>query len=196
MSLLHLQILLGCNIFNMSLVIANFQCWWTLGNFTFVRIKLELCEFSRQHLWEHNLYTDRSCPTFKPQIFIQYLLYLFMCYLLGMWRWIWQDSWFWGYSSVQSLSCVWLFAIPWTAACQASLSITNSWSLLKLMSIELVMASTHLILWHPLLLLPSIFPSIIVFSNESVLPIRWPKYWSSSFSISPQWSMPRNRGKQ
>ena len=76
-------------------------------------------------------------------------------------------------------------ATPWTAACQASLSITNSQSLLKLMSIELVKPSNHLILCHPLLLLPSIFPSIGVFSNESVLRIRWPKYWSFSFSISP-----------
>ena len=86
---------------------------------------------------------------------------------------------------VQSLSRVQLFVIPWTAARQASLSITNSQSLLKLMSIDLVMPSNHLILCHPLLLLPSIFPSIKVFSNESVLCIRWPKYWSFSFSISP-----------
>ncbi|KAB0340029.1 hypothetical protein FD755_024815, partial [Muntiacus reevesi] len=78
-----------------------------------------------------------------------------------------------------------LFATPWTAACQASLSITNSWSLLKLMSIELVMPSNHLILCRPLLLLPSVFPSIRVFSEESVLHTRWPKYWSFSFSISP-----------
>ena len=88
-------------------------------------------------------------------------------------------------STVQSLSCVWLFAIPWTAAHQASLSITNSRSLLKLMSIKSVMPSNHLILCHPLLLLPSIFPSIRVFSNESVLHIMWPKYWSFSFNISP-----------
>ena len=74
---------------------------------------------------------------------------------------------------------------PWTAACQASLSITNSRSLLKLMSIKSVMPSNHLILSHPLLLLPSIFPSIRVFSNESVICIRWPKYWSFSFSLSP-----------
>ena len=87
--------------------------------------------------------------------------------------------------SVQSLSCVQLFATPWTAARQASLSITNSWSLLKLMSIESVMPSNHLILYRPLLLLPSIFPSIRVFSSGSVLCIRWPKYWSFSFSISP-----------
>ena len=88
-------------------------------------------------------------------------------------------------STVQLLSRVRLFATPWTAARQASLSITNSQSLLKLMSIESVMPSNHLILCHPLLLLPSIFPSIRVFSNESVLCIRWPKYWSFSFSISP-----------
>ena len=86
---------------------------------------------------------------------------------------------------VQLLSHVWLFATPWTAAQQASLSITNSWSLLKLKSITLVMPSNHLILCHPLLLPPSIFPSIWVFSNESVLCIRWPKYWHFSFSISP-----------
>ena len=84
----------------------------------------------------------------------------------------------------QSLSCVWLFATPWTTAHQASLSITNSWSLLILRSIESVMPSSHLILCNPLLL-PSIFPSIRVFSNESALCIRWPKYWSFSFNISP-----------
>ena len=85
----------------------------------------------------------------------------------------------------QLLSRVRLFATPWTAACQASLSITNSGSLLKLMSIESVMPSNHLILGHPLLLLPSIFLSIRVFSNDLALRIRWPKYWSFSFSISP-----------
>ena len=88
-------------------------------------------------------------------------------------------------SSVQSLSHVQLFVTPWTAAHQASLSFTNSQSLLKLMSVESLMQSNHLILCHPLLLLPSIFPSIRVFSNESVLRIRWQKYWSFSFSISP-----------
>ena len=87
-------------------------------------------------------------------------------------------------SSVQLLSHVRFFATPWTAAHQASLSITNSWSWLKLMSIKLVMLSNHLIFGRPLLL-PSIFPSIRVFSNESALLIRWPKYWSFSFSISP-----------
>ena len=89
------------------------------------------------------------------------------------------------FSSVQSLSCVWLFVTPWTAAHQASLSSTNSWSPPKPMSIELVMPSNHLILCHPLLLLPSIFPSIRVFSDESALPIRCPKYWSFNFNISP-----------
>ena len=89
------------------------------------------------------------------------------------------------FSSVQSLSHVWLFATPWTTARQASLSITNSWSLLKLMSIVSMMPSNHLTLCRPLLLLPSIFSSIRVFSDESVLCIRWPKYWSFSFSISP-----------
>ena len=86
-------------------------------------------------------------------------------------------------NSVQSLSRVWLFATLWTEARQASLSITSSWSLLKLMFIELLMTSNHFTLCHPLLLPPSIFPSIRVFSNESALCIRWPKYWS--FNISP-----------
>ena len=89
------------------------------------------------------------------------------------------------FSSFQSFSRVRLFATPWNAAHQASLSVTNSQSLLKLKSMESVMSSNHLILCHPLLLPPSIFPSIRVFSNESVLHIRWPKYWSFSFSISP-----------
>ena len=88
-------------------------------------------------------------------------------------------------SSVQSLNHVQLFATPWTAERQASLSITNSQSLLRLMSIESVMPSNHLILCRPLLLLPSIFPNIRVFSNESALHIRWPKYWSFSFNVSP-----------
>ena len=89
------------------------------------------------------------------------------------------------FSSVQSLSCVQLFETPWTVAPQASLSFTNSWSLLKLMCIKLVLPSNHLILCHPLILLPSIFSSIRVFFNESVLGTRRPKYWSFSFSISP-----------
>ena len=107
---------------------------------------------------------------FNSKISIPFFCYNFSLYQFG---------------SVQSLSHVWLFAIPWTAARQASLSITNSQSLLKLMSIELVMPSNHLILCCPLFLPPSIFPSIRVFSSESVLCIRWPKYWSFSFNISP-----------
>ena len=89
------------------------------------------------------------------------------------------------FSSVQSLSHVWFFATPWITARQATLSINNSWSLLKLMSTELVMPSSHLILCYPLLLLPPIPLSIRVFSNESALHMRWPKYWSFSFNISP-----------
>ena len=95
------------------------------------------------------------------------------------------------FSSVQSLSCVQLFATPWTSACQASLSITNSWNLLILMSIKSVMPYNHLIPCHPLFLLPSIFPSIRVFSKASVFRIRWPKYWSFRFSISPANEHPR-----
>ena len=95
------------------------------------------------------------------------------------------------FSSVQSLSCVRLLATPWVAADQAWLSITNSWSLLKLMSIESVMPASHLILCRPLLLLPPIPPSMRVFSNESTLCMRWPKYWSFSFSISPSNEYPR-----
>ena len=89
------------------------------------------------------------------------------------------------FSSVQSLSCVWLFATPWITARQASLSITNSQSSFRFMSIESVMPSSHLILCHPLLLLPPVPPSIRVFSSESTLCMRWPKYWSFSFSIIP-----------
>ena len=92
-----------------------------------------------------------------------------------------QERWW----SIQSLSHVRLFVTPWTAACQGSLSITNSWSLLKHLFIESVIPSNHLILCHPLLLPPSIFPSIRVFSSESALRIRWLKHWSFSFSISP-----------
>ena len=99
------------------------------------------------------------------------------------------SAWIWGccfcFSLVQSFSRFWLFATPGTAACQASLSITNSWSLLKLMSIETMMPSNHLIICHPLLFLPSIFPSIRVFFSESVPHIRWWKHWGFSFSISP-----------
>ena len=103
-------------------------------------------------------------------------MYLYVCIYVSICRYI---------SIIQSLSCFQLFATPCTAARQASLSITNAQSLLKLMSIESVVSSNHLILCHPLLLLPSIFPNIRVFSNESALRIRWPKYWSFSFRISP-----------
>ena len=98
-----------------------------------------------------------------------------------------QVTWKFSYTSVsvQLLSCVWLFVTPWTAAHQVYLSITNSWRLLKRMSSKLVMPSNHLILCRPLLLLPSIFPSIRVFSSESALYIRWPRYWSFSLSINP-----------
>ena len=96
-----------------------------------------------------------------------------------------KSHWYEYWLSVQFSSVVQLFVTPWTAASQDSLSITNSWSLPKLMSIESVMSSSHLILCCPLLLLPSIFPSIRVFSNESALHIRWPKYWSFIFNISP-----------
>ena len=94
------------------------------------------------------------------------------------------------FSSVQSLSCVQLFAVPWSAARQATLSIANSWSLLKLMSIALVMPSDYLILCHPLLFPPLVFPSLRVFPVELVLCIRWPKYWSLSFSIIPSKEIP------
>ena len=113
-------------------------------------------------------------------------LYLTSCNKLE-WKkiYIYTHLYIYPFSSVQSLSRVWLFVTPWIAAPQASLSITNSWTSLKLMSIESVMPSSHLILCHPLLLLPPIPPSIRVFSNESALRMRWPKYWSFSFSISP-----------
>ena len=96
----------------------------------------------------------------------------------------------WGLLLLSCFSCVRLFATPWIIACQASLSITSSWSSLRLTSIESVMPSRHLILCHPLLLLPPIPPRIRVFSNESTLHMRWPKYWSFSFSISPSQEHP------
>ena len=111
--------------------------------------------------------------------------------LLPMWQLLsWNSLSLWNFSSVQSLSHVRLFATPWIAARQASLSITNSQSLLKLMPIEPVMPSSHLILCRPLLLLPPVPPSIRVFSTESTLHMRWPKYWSFSFSISPSNEQP------
>ena len=141
---------------------------------------LTQCSFKIAFLWLQ--------MNFSFHVFISHLYCVVLCSsagqvvftlrLSGSGRWM-------VYSSVQSLSCVRLFATPLTAACQASLSITNSQSLLKLMSIESVMPSNHLILYCPFLLPPSTFPSTRVFSNESVLRIRWPKYWSFSFSTSP-----------
>ena len=113
-----------------------------------------------------------------------FCMYCFLCWMLLLLA-QWLECSICGISSVQSLSHVWLFVTPWPAAQEASLSITNSWSPPKPMSIESVMPSSHLILCRPLLLLPSSFPCIRVFSNELVLHIRWPKYWSFSFSISP-----------
>ena len=138
--------------------------------------------------WLYNL----SAKPYKPGVFCEWRflttdsIYLKVIIQLRIWGFFF----FWLsfgelFSSVQSLSCVWLFATSWSSARQAYLSITNSQSLLKLMSIVSVMPSNHLILCHPLLFPPSIFPSIRLFSNESVLHIRWPKYWSFSFSISP-----------
>ena len=135
--------------------------------------------FSRQEQWSglpSPTLGDLPYPEIKPATLLS----------PALWGRFFTTSATWiPFSSVQSLSCVRLFVTSWTAAHQASLPITNSRSLLKLMSIESVMPSNHLILCHLLLLLPSIFPSIRVFSNESVLLIRWPKYWSFSFSISP-----------
>ena len=117
-------------------------------------------------------------------MFKHYLVHFSLTTLTQSCRWTVYGHEFY-FSSVQLLGCVWLFVTPWTAACQASLSITNSRSLLKLMSIQLEMPSNQLILCHPLLLLPSNFPSIRVFSNESALRNTWPNYCSFSFNISP-----------
>ena len=123
-----------------------------------------------------------------------------MCLFRQIKKWMWHASFhdlswtgfliFIQFSSIQSLSHVWLFVTPWIAACQASLSITSSWSSLRLTSIESVRPSSNLILWHPLLLLPPIPPSIRDFSNESTLRRRWPNYWSFSFSIIPSKEIP------
>ena len=134
-------------------------------------------------LWLHGLWYARLlCPSLSPRVCSNSCPLSQWCYLTISSTTV---PFSFQFSSLQSLSCVWLFATPWTAACQASLSITNCRSPPKLISIESVMLSNHLILCYPLLLLPSIFPSIRVFSNESALRIRWPKYWSFSFNISP-----------
>ena len=131
------------------------------------------------HLWQHRwtlrFYIQWKCQTEKDKyLLLQNLVLTFLCHCQII-----------HISSVQSLSHVQLFEIPWAAARQANLSFTNSRSLLKFMSIELVIPSNHLVLSCPLLLPPSVFPSIRAISNESVLCIRWPKYWSFSFSICP-----------
>ena len=138
---------------------------------TFVKNKLTVCL---------NVYINVFVPYSLPLTLAHFYVSSTLSWLL----------WHYQLSSVQLLSCVRLFATPWIAARQASLSITNSWSWPKLMSIESVMPSSHLILCYPLLLLPPIPPSIRVFSNESTLRMRWPKYWSFSFSIIPSKEIP------
>ena len=143
----------------------------------------------------YNVFTSSTCCYIFPLVIVCIYESCFflcinfvsalLCWIFALFVVVFQVVLLSPFSSVQSLICVRLFATPWTTARQASLSIPSSWSLLRLMSIRLVMPSNHLILCHPLLLLPSIFPNIRVFSNESVLLIRWPKYWSFSFSISP-----------
>ena len=140
---------------------------------------IQFVVLSSQNEHTSPLSTQKKIRIFWYQKSCLCLLSIIICF-----HWISLLSWV-IFSSVQSLSHVHLFATPCTAACQASLSITNSWSLLKLMSIESVMPSDRLILCRPLLLLPPIPPSIRVSSNESTLRMRWPKYWSFSFSISP-----------
>ena len=129
---------------------------------SFVELEFRL---KQKHDFSHSVCGIRI----YTQVWVQWRSLTLWCFVLG----------------VQSPSCVWLFATPWTAIHQASLSLTISWSLLKFLSIESVMPPNHLILCHPLLLLPSIFPSIRVFSSESALHIRWPKQWNFSFCISP-----------
>ena len=140
----------------------------------------------------HLLYQKFSCTNAdKKKLRRMYHIHSFNRFSFSFWSGhsvpstLLGSEWTIMFSSVQLLSCVQFFETPWTTARQASLSITNSWSSPKHMSIESVMSSNHLILCHHLLLLPSIFPSIRVFSYESALRIRWPKYWSGSFNISP-----------
>ena len=141
-------------------------------------------EFSRQEYW-NGLPVPSPGDLPNPGIKLASLMFLALAGGFFTASAIWEAPKRGHFSSVQLLSHVQLSATAWTAAHQASLSITNSQNLLKLMFIESVMPSNHLFLYCPLLLQPSIFPSIRVFSNESVLRIRWPKYWSFSFSISP-----------
>ena len=142
-----------------------------------------ICVVPHHHIWEEGHLVDGISK--RRGVFISYSY--FNCFWHFHWFFPWKKiinlsiySW-----QVQFSSLSHVFATPWTAACQASLSINNSQRLFKLISIELVMPSNHLILCHPLLLPPSIFPSMRVFSNESALCIRWPRYWSFSFNTSP-----------
>ena len=132
----------------------------------------ESCSVLFDSLWPHRLYSPWNSLRNMGNVSLLQGIFPTQGSNPGMPHW----------KKVKSLSCVQLFAIPWTAARQASLSLTISWSLLKLMSVESVMPSNHLILWRPLLL-PSIFPRVRVFSKESVVCIRWPKYWSFNLSI-------------
>ena len=144
--------------------------------------KYKYMDLNSRHL---NWYEHARCVIWTLFLFFLFYVFIYLASLsLCCCAWT-SPSCVEQFSSVQSLSRVRLFATPWTAACQVSLSITNSRSSLRLTSIELVMPSNHLILCHPFLLLPSIFPSIRDFSNESALHIRWPKDWSFSFNISP-----------
>ena len=160
-----------------------------MGSLHHHKVSCKFCNRRGHHPWGHSMPPGHPF-TWPPAAQIQTITKL-TC-LLGnnpqkdKEKWFQEESVpFTCISSVRSLSCVQLFVTPWTAARLVSLSITNSRSLLKLMSIESVMPSNHLILCHPLLLLPSIFPRIRVFSNKSVLRIRWPKYRNFIFSISP-----------
>ena len=149
------------------------------------QLRSQVCWFWTRHIWRHDLLLLNAISNFP-------LEYTISRRCLYLWKRLFQSLKYClivavkpQFSSVQSLSHVWLFATPWTAALQASLSFTISWSSLKLMSIELVMPASHLILYRPLLLPPSVFLSIRVFSNEPILCIRWTKYWGFSFSLSP-----------
>ena len=150
-----------------SSVVSDSATPWTVACQTPLSI-----ECSRQEYWRGLPFPslgDLSYPGIKPRSFFT----------------VWTTREAHRRVVIKSQSHVWFFVTPWTTACQAPLSFTISWNLLKLMSTEMVMLSNHLILCRPLLLLPSIFPSIRIFSNELALRIRWPKYWSFSFSISP-----------
>ena len=155
------------------------RAWLLIYKSGFKKISLVIQKLNNALL---NFLTFFSNTFYYCPVSCIFILWVYHCYPETLLR---GCFWIQFFSSVQWLNCVPLFATLWTTACQVALSITNSWSLLKLMSIELVRSSNHLILCHPLLLLPSIFPSIRVFSNESILQIQEPKNWSFSLSISP-----------